>query len=221
MNATPRDKLRDGTPASGSEAASLVESAMLLRWRAPELALLLADRAVAAAGEDRVTVLRADHLAVFALNRLERYAQAVHRLLPAIRDADTPAELRSELQVELAHCAVGLGEPATALAAVRPVLAAGEDVAPVLRGAALVIVAESSDAFGRDDVVACALEEADELFREDQHLDRDTALLLRATAKAVNAVHHRRGGAAAEAEAQARAGCDLLTGLADSEHDSG
>ncbi|MGQ0776329.1 MAG: hypothetical protein ACT4NY_18200 [Pseudonocardiales bacterium] len=224
MDVTPRDKVRDGMPAGGSEAASLVESAMLLRWRAPELALLLADRAAAAAGEDRVTVLRADHLAVFALNRLERHAQAVHRLLPAIRDADTPTELRNELQVELAHCAVGLGEPATALAAVRPVLAAGEDVAPVLRGAALVVVAESvefSGALGRGDVVSCALEEADELFREDQHLDRDTALLLRATAKAVNAVRHRRSDAAAEAETQARAGCELLTGLADPEHDSG
>ena len=37
---------------NGGEAASLVESAMLLRWRAPELALLLADRAVTAAQHD-------------------------------------------------------------------------------------------------------------------------------------------------------------------------
>ncbi|MGH3915098.1 MAG: hypothetical protein ACRDTC_17075 [Pseudonocardiaceae bacterium] len=216
-----RDNAPDGMLTSGSEAASLVESAMLLRWRAPELALLLADRAVAAAGDDRVTVLRADHLAVFALNRLERYGPAVHRLLPALRDADTPPELRSELQVELAHCAAGLGEPTTALAAVRPVLAAGDDVAPVLRGTALVVVAECSGALGRGDVVSCALDEADELFREDEHLDRDTALLLRATAKAVNAVCHRRNGAAVEAEAEARAGGELLTGLADPEHDSG
>src|SRR5438874_2151820 len=104
---------------NGGEAASLVESAMLLRWRAPELALLLADRAVTAAQDDAMAVLRADHIAVFALNRLGRYGEAAHRLFPAIRDGDTPQALRQELHVELAHCAVALGEPATALGAGR------------------------------------------------------------------------------------------------------
>ena len=206
---------------SGGEAASLVESAMLLRWRAPELALLLADRAVAAAGNDRSTVVRADHLAVVALNRLGRHGEAAHRLLPVLQHADTSAELRPELQVELAHCAAALGEPGTALAALRPVLAAGDDVAPLLRGTALIAAAESCVAFSRGDLVPSALEEADELFREAPHLDRDTALLLRATAKAVNAARHRRAGATVEAEAQARSGRELLTGLADPEHDSG
>ncbi|MGH3910586.1 MAG: hypothetical protein ACRDRM_07110 [Pseudonocardiaceae bacterium] len=225
MNATARDEIRDGMPASAGEAASLVESAMLLRWRAPELALLLADRAVAAAGKDRSTVVRADHLAVVALNRLGRHSEAAHRLLPALQ-ADLPAaimptELRQELQVEMAHCAAALGEAPIALVALRPVLAAGEDVAPVLRGVALIAAAESSAALGRGEVVPSALEEADELFREDPHLDRDTALLLRATAKAVNAARLRRSGAAAECEAQARAGRELLIGLADPEHDSG
>lgn len=208
-------------PTSGGEAASLVESAMLLRWRAPELALLLADRAVAAAGNDRATVVRADHLAVVTLNRLGRHGEAAHRLLPVLQHADIPAELRPELQVELAHCAAALGDPGTALAALRPVLAAGDDAAPLLRGTALIATAESCVALGRGDLVPSALEEADELFREDPHLDRDTALLLRATAKAVNAARHRRGGAAVESEAQARMGRELLTGLADPEHDSG
>ncbi len=208
-------------PASSGEAASLVESAMLLRWRAPELALLLADRAVTAAQDDQMAVLRANHLAVFALNRLGRHGEAAHRLFPAIGEADTPAGLRHELYVELAHCAVALGEPATALEAVRAVLAAGDDIAPVLRGTALVAAAEASAALGRGDLVMSALDEADELYREDQSLNRDTALLLRATARAVDAARHRRDGAAAEAEAQARAGRELLTGLADPEHDSG
>ncbi|HEU0089101.1 MAG TPA: hypothetical protein VFQ77_15895 [Pseudonocardiaceae bacterium] len=194
---------------------------MLLRWRAPELALLLANRAATAAGADRLTVLRAEHLAVFALNRLERHAEAVHRLLPAIRDPDTPVDLCHELHLELAQCAAALGEPAIALAALRPVLAVGEDLAPVLRGRALLAAAESSGVLGRADVVSSALEEADELFREDPHLDRDTALLLRASAKAVDAVCFRRGGATVESEVQARAGYDLLAGLADPEHDSG
>ncbi|MGH4023998.1 MAG: hypothetical protein ACRDRV_05375, partial [Pseudonocardiaceae bacterium] len=208
-------------PTSGGEAASLVESAMLLRWRAPELALLLADRAVAAAGNDRSTVVRADHLAVVTLNRLGRHGDAAHRLLPVLQHADIPAELRPELQVELAHCAAALGEPGTALAALRPVLATGDDAAPLLRGTALIATAESCVALGRGDLVPSVLEEADELFREDPHLDRDTALLLRATAKAVNAARHRRAGAAVESEAQARIGRELLTGLADPEHDSG
>ncbi|MGH3889077.1 MAG: hypothetical protein ACRDSZ_21400 [Pseudonocardiaceae bacterium] len=221
MSSTARDGVRTGMPVGNGEAASLVESAMLLRWRAPELALLLADRAVTAAQDDQMAVLRADHLAVFALNRLGRHWEAAHRLFPAIRDAHTPAGLRHELHVELAHCAAALGEPATALGAVRAVLAAGDDVAPVLRGTALVAAAEASGALGRGDLVTPALDEADELYREDPTLDRDTALLLRATARAADAARHRRCGAAAEAEAQARAGRELLAGLADPEHDSG
>ncbi|MDQ4033436.1 MAG: hypothetical protein M3332_14780 [Actinomycetota bacterium] len=208
-------------PVSNGEAASLVESAMLLRWRAPELALLLADRAVAAAQDDQMAILRADYLAVFALNRLGRHGEAAHRLFPAVWDDGTPAGLRHELHVELAHCAAALAEPATALRAVHAVLAAGDDVAPVLRGTALVAAAEASDALGRGDLFTPALEEADELYREDSTLDRDTALLLRAAARAADAARHRRCGAAAEAEAHARAGRELLTGLADPEHDSG
>ncbi|HEV7830037.1 MAG TPA: hypothetical protein VGP04_14560, partial [Pseudonocardiaceae bacterium] len=68
MGSTARE-VRHPVTANGGEAASLVESAMLLRWRAPELALLLADRAVTAAQDDKMAVLRADYLAVFALNR--------------------------------------------------------------------------------------------------------------------------------------------------------
>ncbi|MGH3796519.1 MAG: hypothetical protein ACRDSP_16710 [Pseudonocardiaceae bacterium] len=221
MNATARDEVPDSMPADGSEAASLVESAMLLRWRAPELALLLANRAVAAAGDHRPTVLRAEQLAVFALNRLERPSEAAYRLLAALRDANVPVELRHELHVELAHCAAALGQPGIALAALRPVLATGDDIAPVLRGMALIGTAESAGVLGRGDVVTKALAEADELFREEPQLDRDTALLLRATAKAVDAMRHRRSGAPAESEAQARAGRELLAGLADPEHDSG
>ncbi|HEX4101976.1 MAG TPA: hypothetical protein VHY21_15775 [Pseudonocardiaceae bacterium] len=221
MSSTAREGVRSGMAPSGGEAASLVESAMLLRWRAPELALLLADRAVTAGQDDKLTVLQADHLAVFALNRLGRYGEAAHRLFPAIRDADTPPGLRHELHVELAHCAVALGESVTALGAVRAVLAAGDDVAPVLRGGALVAVAEASAALGRDDLVTSALDEADELYREDPSLDHDTALLLRAAVRAVDAARHRSREAGTDAEAKAREGRDLLAGLADPEHDSG
>ncbi|MGH4009176.1 MAG: hypothetical protein ACRDTH_13655 [Pseudonocardiaceae bacterium] len=221
MSSTARDGVRTGMPAGNGEAASLVESAMLLRWRAPELALLLADRAVTAAQDDQLAVLRADYLAVFALNRLGRHWEAAHRLFPASRDEHTPAGLRHELHVELAHCAAALGEPATALGAVRAVLAAGDDVAPALRGTALVAAAEASGALGRGDLFTPALDEADELYREDPTLDRDTALLLRATVRAADAARHRRCGATAAAEAQARAGRELLAGLADPEHDSG
>ncbi|MDQ2792073.1 MAG: hypothetical protein M3Y73_21110 [Actinomycetota bacterium] len=221
MSSTAREGIRTSMAPNGGEAASLVESAMLLRWRAPELALLLADRAVTAGHDDKQAVLQADHLAVFALNRLGRHGEAAHRLFPAIRDAETPPALRHELHVELAHCAVALGESATALGAVRAVLAAGDDVAPALRGGALVAVAEASAALGRDDLVSSALDEADELYREDPSLDHDTALLLRAAVRAVDAARHRHREAGAEAEAKAKEGRDLLAGLADPEHDSG
>ncbi|MBV9160630.1 MAG: hypothetical protein JO281_03520 [Pseudonocardiales bacterium] len=221
MSRTAREGVRTVMPVNGGEAASLVESAMLLRWRAPELALLLADRAVSAAQDDKMAVLQADHLAVFALNRLGRHGEAAHRLVPAIRDADIPPGLRHELHVELAHCAAALGEPAIALGAVHAVLAAGDDVAPVLRGRALVAMAEAAVALGRDDLVTSALDEADELYCEDSSLDHDTALLLQAAARAADAARHRRRNAAAEAEAKAREGRELLAGLADPEHDSG
>ncbi|MGH3688412.1 MAG: hypothetical protein ACRDSM_25880 [Pseudonocardiaceae bacterium] len=221
MSSTAREGVRTGVPANGGEAASLVESAMLLRWRAPELALLLADRAVTAAQGDKMAVLRADHLAVFALNRLGRYGEAVHRLVPAVHDADLPPGLRHELHVELAHCAVALGEPAIALGAVRAVLAAGDDVAPVARGGALVAVVQALAERGRDELVTAALEEADELYREDPSLDHDTALLLRAAARAADAARQRRCGAGAEAEVKAKEGRELLAGLVDPDHDSG
>jgi hypothetical protein len=176
---------------------------------------------VTAGQDDKLAVMQADHLAVFALNRLGRHGEAAHRLFPAIRDAETPPGLRHELHVELAHCAVALGESATALGAVRAVLAAGDDVAPVLRAGALVAVAEASAALDRDDLATSALDEADELYREDTSLDHDTALLLRAAVRAVDATRHRRREAGAVAEAKAREGRDLLAGLADPEHDSG
>lgn len=208
-------------PTNGGEAASLVESAMLLRWRAPELALLLADRAVTTAQDDKTAVLQAERLAIFALNRLGRHGEAAHRLFPAVRDADTSPELRHELNVELAYCAVALDEPVIALDAVRTVLAAGEDVVPALRGRALVAVAEASVTLCRDDLVTSVLDEADELYCEDSSLDHDTALLLRASARAVGALRHRRRAATAQAEVEARKGRKLLAGLADPDHDSG
>jgi hypothetical protein len=220
VSSTARE-VRAPVTANGGEAASLVESAMLLRWRAPELALLLADRAVTAAQDDKMAVLRADHLGVFALNHLGRHGEAAHRLFPAIKDADASQALRHELHVELAHCAVAIGEPLTALDAVYAVLAAGDDVAPALRGEALVTVVEASLALGRNDLVTSALEEADELYREDPGLDRDTALLLRAAVRATDAARHRGRGAAAQAEAKSREGRELLAGLADPDHDSG
>lgn len=220
MSSTARE-VRAGIAANGGEAASLVESATLLRWRAPELALLLADRAVSAAQDDPMAVLRADHLAVFTLNRLGRHAEAAHRLFPAIHDPDTPAGLKHELHVELAHCAAALEEPVIALGAVHPVLAAGDDVAPALRAGALVAVAAAAAALGCDDLATSALEEADELYREDSSLDHDTALLLRASARATDAARLRARGTTDRAEVEARAGRELLAGLADPDHDSG
>lgn len=221
MNGTAREEVWDGTPTSEGEAASLVESAMLLRWRAPELALLLSDRAVAAAADDRDAVLRAEHLGAFALNRLGRPSAAVQRLLPPLADTGTPMALRHELNVELAHCALALGEPAAALDVLHPVLAAGDDIAPMLRGTALVATAEAAGALGRADAVDMALEEADELYQEDPQLDHDTTLLLRAAASTVHAAHHRRSGSPKQALTQIRSSRDLLRGLADPDHDSG
>ncbi len=221
MNSTAREGVRTGMQAHGGEAASLVESAMLLRWRAPELALLLADRAVTAAQDDQMAVLRADHLAAFALNRLGRHGEQAQRLFPAIRDADTPQGLRHELHVELAHCAAALGEPATALGAVHAVLAAGDDVAPVLRGGALVAVAEASAALGSDELVTAAFTEADDSTGRTRVSTTTPRCCCGPPPGRPSAARHRRRGALAEAEAKAREGRELLAGLADPDHDSG
>ncbi|HEY0636617.1 MAG TPA: hypothetical protein VGD67_03135, partial [Pseudonocardiaceae bacterium] len=102
-------QIRARPPAVGQDAGALVTSAARLRWRAPELALLIADQAALSAarhGAEGVR-LRAEVLAVFACNQLGRGAAAGGRALRALHDAQRAGEETTErlIRVELAACA--------------------------------------------------------------------------------------------------------------------
>ncbi len=217
MDGTARDDLRSDT-AVGEDTASLVEAALQLRWRAPELALLLVDRAAAPGSGMAGT---ADLLAAASLNRLGREVEAGQRALAALRcagpyasepDASEP-ELARQLRVELAVGAVAVGAAGAALAVLRPVLQAGPGIRPAVRATALVQLAAALTELERDDGAALALEEADELYRHDADLEAIPAVLLRGTVRALRSSQHRRRGELAAAEAAARDGLELLSEL--------
>ncbi|KAA2265238.1 diguanylate cyclase [Solihabitans fulvus] len=204
--------------------STLVVPAWRLRWRAPELTLVLGERAaaLAAARRDEPDRLRAESLVVFASNRLGRGVRVADRALGALRAAEAAGEqeLIWRLRVELAGCARSAGAPLTGFAALRPVLEAG-GVPESLRAAALVQASECLVTLGRGKELTESLAEADRLYGSDPELDSDTRLLLRGLLHAVAAAHHRRWGDLEAALASARAGLALLDQLRDPDTDNG
>lgn len=213
-----------GEAQADVEVSTLVVPAWRLRWRAPELALVLGERAVALASarRDEVDRLRAESLVVFASNRVGRGVKVADRALDALKAAEAESEHETawRLRVELAHSARAVGAPLTGFAAVRPVLEA-EGVPDALRASALVQASECLVSVGRGSALTQALEEADQLYTADPVLDHDTALLLRGMLRAAAAGQHRRWGDLDAAIAAAREGIELLDQLGDAEADSG
>ncbi len=206
------------------EVGALVTSAWRLRWQAPELTLVLAERAVAlaTARRDEADRLRAELLVVSAHNRLERGLRIAERALAALRSAQAAGEQETawRLRVELAQCAKSAGVPLTGFAAVRPVLdAAG--VPAALRAEALARASECLARLGRSRELTEAISEADRLLSLDQELEHDSRLLSRALLQASAAGHQRRWGDFATAAAAARDGLALLDDLRDPASDSG
>ncbi|WP_029535350.1 hypothetical protein [Saccharopolyspora spinosa] len=194
-----------------------------MRWRVPELALVLSDRAVALARRagDRAIRLRAEAVALFASNRLGRGVAASSRALAAVRDAEAAgdAEVEAELRVELAWCASSAGSGEVAVRVLNPVLEQ-DRIAPEVRAHALLALAASLPAHGQDGDRSEALDEAERLY-EACGLSRDTARLLKARVCAARAAHRRRLGEFDEAIAVAGAGLALLGQLGDPAADSG
>ncbi|TWP51315.1 hypothetical protein FKR81_17050 [Lentzea tibetensis] len=205
------------------EVSALVVPAWRLRWQAPELALVLGERALALAASrrDEADRLKAEALVVFASNRIGRGVRIADRALDALKAAETAAEHQTAwlLRIELAGCARSVGAPLTGFAAVRPVLEA-QGVPYALRAAALVEASECIVTVGRGDEPAYALNEADRLYAADTILDSDTKLLLRGLLRAVSAAQLRRWGDIPAAIGAAREGLDLLN-QADPAADSG
>ncbi|PSL56755.1 hypothetical protein B0I31_103511 [Saccharothrix carnea] len=213
-----------GEAQADVEVSTLVVPAWRLRWRAPELALVLGERAVALAStrRDEVDRLRAEALVVFASNRMGRGVRIADRALDALKAAEAASERETawRLRVELADSARAVGAPLTGFAAVRPVLEA-DDVPPGLRAAALVQASECLVSVGRGAALAQALDEADQLYQADPLLDHDTTLLHRGLLRASAAGQHRRWGDLQAAVAAARDGLAVLDRLKEAESDNG
>jgi tetratricopeptide (TPR) repeat protein len=213
-----------GEAQTDVEVSTLVVPAWRLRWRAPELALVLGERAVALASarRDEVDRLRAESLVIFASNRMGRGLRVADRALDALRAAEAASEHETawRLRVELAGCAKAVGAPLTGFGAIRPVLEA-EGVPDALRAAALVQASDCLVTIGRGPELGYALAEADQLYQADPLLDDDSRTLQRGLLHATSAAQHRRWGDVQAAAEAASLGLDLLGGLSDPTMDSG
>ncbi|QRK91195.1 cell wall anchor protein [Saccharopolyspora erythraea] len=207
----------------GDAAQDLLDPAWQMRWRVPELALVLSDRAVAQARRtgDRALRLRAEVLALFTTNRLGRGVSATGRAIAALRDAETAGEagVAAELRVELACCARSAGSNEVAVRVLEPVLAQ-ERLEPLVRAHALLALAAALPFQQSEGERAEALEEADRLYIAAE-LNRDANRLMRARVKTARAGHHRRQGEFPEAVDAADSGLGLLQRLGDPAADSG
>src|SRR4051812_36915374 len=213
-----------GEARADVEVSTLVVPAWRLRWRAPELALVLGERAVALAStrRDEIDRLRAESLVVFASNRMGRGVRIADRALDALKAAEGAGEQETawRLRIELAACATAVGAPLTGFGAVRPVLAA-DGVPHALRAAALVQASDCLVTIGRGPQLGMALSEADQLYVADGSLDTDTRLLQRGLLHASAAAQHRRWGDLQGATDAAGKGLELLAELTDPSVDSG
>ena len=195
-----------------------------LRWRAPELALLLAERAgaVAKLAGDGPRRLRAEATVVVASCRIGQRLRVVERAIDAVRLAERQKDgaTVAVLRVELAGCARSAGVPLVGAAVLRPVLEA-EDVQHTLRADALVQMAGCLAQLTGPGVIDDAYAAADRLYMEDTELEPDNRVLFRALLRSEASGEHRRRGDARSSVQAAQEGADLLSGLSQPSSDSG
>ncbi|WP_243789547.1 hypothetical protein [Saccharopolyspora gloriosae] len=205
-------------------AQELFEPAWQMRWRVPELALVLGDQAVAQARRvgDRSLRLRAEAVALFASNRLGHGVAVTNRAITAVRDAERAGdhEIAAELRVELACCARTAGGYEVALRVLQPVLER-ERIEPSLRAHALLELAAALPGKQREAERSEALDEAERLYAAATELNRDTSRLLLARVRTARAGHLRRNGDFDQAARSAEAGLALLDRLGDPAAESG
>ncbi|MFE0024144.1 hypothetical protein [Amycolatopsis sp. NPDC059021] len=207
-----------------SAVGGLIEQADALHLRAPELALVLGERAAAlaeAAGSDEQWV-RAEALVVSARVRLGQRPGTVARAVAALRAAEHAgyADVAGRLRIDLALCARSLGVPLTGLAALRPVLA-DPAVSPVHRAAALCHLVGCLAQIGRKAELDRVLVAADKLVLGDDRLTAETQLLVRALLRVGTAAHRRRHGDLTAAADAARTGLGFLEKLDNPADDGG
>ncbi|PRW64546.1 tetratricopeptide repeat protein [Actinopolyspora mortivallis] len=202
----------------------LLESAWQWRWRVPELALLLGNRAASWAREngDPEQRLHAEYVALFAANRLGHAAAETERALGVFREAERAGsgELLDRLRIELACCARGSGSYDVASRVLDPLLEK-EDVPARLRAHALVEFCGSLPMHRRSAERLRALDEADRLYAAESEHHRDLVGLLRARVDMARAGHHRGHGEFTVAIDAALRGMEYLRRLGDPAIDSG
>ncbi|WP_328611934.1 hypothetical protein OG943_23395 [Amycolatopsis sp. NBC_00345] len=207
-----------------SAVGRLIERADALHLRAPELALVLGERAAAlaeAAGADEQWI-RAESLVVSARVRIGSRPSTVGRAVAALRAAEHAGygDIAARLRIDLAVCARSLGTPLTGIAALRPVLS-DPVVSPVHRAEALCHLVGCLAQFGRKPELDRVLVEADRLVQNDDSLDADTRLLVRALLRNGTAAHRRRHGDLTAAADAARTGLGFLEKMDRPEDDGG
>ncbi|WP_410623591.1 hypothetical protein [Amycolatopsis sp. cmx-8-4] len=207
-----------------SAVGRLIERADALHLRAPELALVLGERAAAlaeAAGADEQWI-RAESLVVSARVRLGDRPATVGRAVAALRAAEHAGygDIAARLRIDLAVCARSLGVPLTGLSALRPVLT-DPVVSPVHRAAALTHLVGCLAQIGRKSELDRVLVEADKLVLGDDSLGADTQLLVRALLRVGTAAHRRRHGDLTAAADAARTGLGFLEKLDNPSDDGG
>lgn len=214
----------DGVTGGSASAELLVERASALRVRAPELALILGERAAAVAessGDNELWV-RAESLAVHAKVVLGHRASTVGRAVTALRAAEDAGHpvIAAQLRTDLAVCARSVGAPLTGLAALRPVLTAG-GLSSVQRAAALCHLVGCLGTFGRKAELDRVLMEGDRLISRDPRLPDDDRLIARALLRVGVSAHRRRHGDLVSAADAARTGIGFLDELTDPGADGG
>ncbi|MEV7097626.1 hypothetical protein AB0M80_32720 [Amycolatopsis sp. NPDC051045] len=207
-----------------SAVGRLIERADALHLRAPELALVLGERAAAlseAAGADEQWI-RAESLVVSSRVRLGMRPGSAGRAVAALRAAEHAGygDIAARLRIDLAVCARSLGVPLTGLAALRPVLT-DPVVSPVHRAAALCHLVGCLGRLGRKSELDRVLVEADKLVVGDDSLGADTQLLVRALLRVGTAAHRRRHGDLTAAADAARTGLGFLEKLDNPADDGG
>ncbi len=213
-----------GVTGGSASAERLVERASALQVRAPELALILGERAAAVAeacGNNELWV-RAESLAVHAKVRLGHRASTVGRAVTALRAAEDAGHpvIVAQLRTDLAVCARSVGAPLTGLAALRPVLTVG-GLSSVQRAAALCHLVGCLGTFGRKAELDRVLMEGDRLISRDSRLPDDDRLIARALLRVGVSAHRRRHGDLVSAADAARTGIGFLDDLADPGADGG
>jgi hypothetical protein len=207
-----------------SAVGRLIERADALHLRAPELALVLGERAAAlaeAAGADEQWI-RAESLVVSARVRIGSRPSTVGRAVAALRAAEHAGygDVAARLRIDLAVCARSLGTPLTGIAALRPVLS-DPAVSPVHRAEALCHLVGCLAQFGRKAELDRVLVEADRLVQNDDSLDAESRLLVRALLRNGTAAHRRRHGDLTAAADAARTGLGFLEKMDRPEDDGG